>query len=143
MPSRVSEPMVMKMPRAQRRPRPVVVLRMRAPRGCSSTGPQWGSAIDVLDRLLATGRLALHPVTQKVGKDHVVPAAGWANFDDHDLKLPELVCHLFQLSGLLDAPRILSQLIAEHVLQIDQLICLTHRTIDARGLSVVPRRSEQ
>src|SRR6185437_6161141 len=139
----VSEPMVMKMPRAQRRPRVVVLRRVSAPRGCGSTGPQWGSAINVLNRLLAAGRLALHPVTQKVGKDHVVPAAGWANFDDHDLKLPELVCHLFQLSGLLDAPRILSQLIAEHVLQIDQFIGVTHWTIDARGLSVVLRRSEQ
>src|SRR6185312_9797454 len=120
MPSRVSDPMVMKMPRAQRRPRPVVVRCMRAPRGCSSTGPQWGSAIDVLDRLLAAGRLALHPVTQKVGKDHVVPAAGWANFDDHDLKPPRPVGPLFPMRGLVYAPRIPAQLIAEHVLQIDQ-----------------------
>ena len=51
----------------------------------------------------------------------MVPAAGWANFDDHDLKLPELVCHLFQFSGPLDAPGILPQLVAEHVLQVDQI----------------------
>src|SRR4029453_13011938 len=95
--------------------------RARVPRGSHSTGPQWGSAIDILDRLLTARRLALHPVTQQVGKDHVVPAAGWANFDDHDLELPELVCHLFQFSGPLDPTGVLTQLIAEHVVQVDQI----------------------
>src|SRR5215210_8550789 len=78
--------------------------RARAPGGFFSTGPQWGLAIDVLDRLLASGRLALHPVTKKVGQDHVVPAARQADLDHDDLELPELVGHLLELDGLLDPP---------------------------------------
>ena len=73
------------------------------------------------DRLLATRRLALHPVAQKVrgscGSTH-----RWANFDDHDLELPELVCHLFQFSGPLDPPGILTQLVTEHVVQVNQIL---------------------
>src|SRR5512132_3646762 len=107
-PRMVSPPMVSKMPRAQRRPDLVVFWRARVPWGRRSTGPQWGSTIDVLYRLLPARRLTLHPVTQKIGKDHVVPAAGWANFDDHDLELPELVCHPFQFSGPLDPTGVLT-----------------------------------
>src|SRR4249919_894091 len=122
MPRTVSPPMAMRVRRSHRRPDVVVLRRAWAPGGRSSTAPQWGSAINVLNRLLSAWRLSLHPVTQKVGKDHVVPAAGWANFDDHDLKLPELVRHLFQFRGPLDPPRVLPQLIAEDVLEVDQLI---------------------
>src|SRR5215207_7031062 len=142
-PRAVRTPIVMRIPRAHFRPRPAESWRARAPWGCHSTGPQWGSAIDVLDRLLATGRLALHPVTQKIGKDHVVPAAGWANFDDHDLELPELVCHLFQFSGPLDPTGVLTQLVSEHVVQVDQALRLTDRAIDVRRLAMVLGRPDQ
>src|SRR6188472_3253145 len=94
-PRMVSPPIVSKMPRAQRRPDFFVFWRALTPWGRQSTGPQWVSTIDILNCLLPTRRLTLHPVTQKIGKDHVVPATGWANFDDHDLELPEFVCHLF------------------------------------------------
>src|SRR4029450_13022308 len=61
---------------------PPVALRGRAAAfwGCRSTGPHRGSTINVLDGLLATGRLALATVTQEVRHDHVVPAARWADF---------------------------------------------------------------
>src|SRR5215211_3758111 len=133
----------MKMRRAHLGPGVPVLRRARVPWGRCSTGPQWGSAIYVLYRLLSAGRLALHPVTQKIGKDHVVPAAGWANFDDHDLKLPELVCHLFQFSGPLDPPGILPQLVAEHIMQVDQILGIAHRTIEARRLAMVLGRPDQ
>src|SRR5215213_8620444 len=76
--------------------------RAEAPGGFFSTGPHWGLAIDVLDRLLATRGLAFHPVTQKIGQDHVVPVARLAHLDHHDLELTELVSHLLELLGLLD-----------------------------------------
>src|SRR4029450_10214125 len=133
----------MRMPRAHLLPRPDASGRAGAPWGRQSTGPQWGSAIDILDRLLAARRLALHPVTQKVGKDHVVPAAGWANFDDHDLELPELVCHLFQFCGPLDPTGVLAQLVAEHVVEIDQIFRFTDRAIDVRRLAMVLGRPDQ
>src|SRR5687767_5117453 len=142
-PRAVRTPIVMRMPRAHFRPPPAESRRARASWGCHSTGPQWGSAIDVLYRLLATGRLALHPVTQKIGKDHVVPAAGWTNFDDHDLELPELVCHLFQFSGPLDPTGVLAKLVAEYVVQVDQIIRLADWTIDVRRLAVMLSRPDQ
>jgi hypothetical protein len=52
----------------------------------------------------------------------VVPATGWANFDDHDLELPNS-CAISSSSAVrLIRPEILPQLIAEHVLQIDQFV---------------------
>src|SRR3712207_8179116 len=45
------------------------LLRARGPAGCFSTGPQWGLAIDVLNRLPAAGRLALDSLTEQIGQD--------------------------------------------------------------------------
>src|SRR5688500_17787081 len=53
--------------------------------------PLRGSAIDVLDGLLASRRLALHSVAQEIRQDHVVPVALQAHLDDDDLELAELV----------------------------------------------------
>src|SRR6478752_7158827 len=88
---------------------------------CPADRPVRGSAIDVLDGLLTTRRLALHPVTQEVGQDHVVPAALQAHLDDDDLELAELVRHLLQLRGLLDPAGVLPQLLTEHVAEVHQL----------------------
>src|SRR5215210_587565 len=82
--------------------------RARAPGGFFSTGPQWGLAIDVLDRLLASGRLALHPVTKKVGQNHVVPAARQAHFHNNGLELTELMRHVLELGSLLDPTGVLA-----------------------------------
>src|SRR5918999_1305880 len=120
-------------PRAVTMPRPLSIRRVHfwagvrlaslaraeAPGGFFSTGPQWGLAIDVLDGLLAARRLALHPVTQQVGQDDVVPAAGLAHLHHHDLELPELAGHLLQLGGHLYPARELAELVAEDVGQVD------------------------
>ena len=73
----------------------------------------------------------------------MVPTTGWANFDDHDLELPELVCHLFQFSGPLDPPGVLPQLVTEHVVQVDQILRVAHRATDVRRLAMVLRRADQ
>ena len=63
--------------------------RAAARLGFFSTGPQWGSTIDVLDGLLAARWFALEPVAEQVRQNHLVPAAGRAHFDDDDLELAE------------------------------------------------------
>src|SRR5918993_3953916 len=119
--------------RAREMPRPLRANRVRrcagvrgglpgrapAPGGCFSTGPHWGSPIDVLDGLLATRRLALHPVTQEIRQDHMVPAARLAHLDDDDLELAELVGHLLQLFGLLDPAGVLAELVTEDVGEVE------------------------
>src|ERR671916_305441 len=118
--------------------------RASAPGGFFSTGPHWGSTINVLDRLLATRRLALHPVTQKIRQDHVIPAARLADLDDNDLELAELVGHLLQLFGLLDPAGVLAELVAEDVGQVDQVVLgVADRARDLRGLAVVLGRPQQ
>src|SRR3954469_8706331 len=92
--------------------------RFGAPAGCFSTGPQEGSAIDVLDGLLASRRLALHPVAQEVGDDHVIPAAAQAHLDDDDLELAVLVGHLLELRRPLDPAGELTELVAEGVAEV-------------------------
>src|SRR5690606_5505314 len=79
------------------------------------------SAIDVLDGLLPTRWLALHPVPEQVRHDHEIPAAAEADLDHHDLELAELVGHLLQLRDLLDPAGVLTELFAEHVVQLDQV----------------------
>src|SRR5215204_5064447 len=111
--------------------------RAEARWGCICTRPQWGSAIDVLDGLLASRRLSLSAVPEQVRQDHVVPATGGADLDDDDLELAVLVCHLLKLRGPLDPPRVLAQLVAENVIEHDHFARLTDRARAIRRLAVI------
>src|SRR5215203_3655496 len=111
--------------------------------GCLSTGPHRGSTINVLDGLLATGRLALATIAQEVRQDHVVPAARWADFDDDNLEFPELVRHLLQLGCPLDPTGVLAQLIAEDVAEHNHFGRLTNRARTAGRFAVILRRADQ
>src|SRR5215213_5148475 len=124
---------------------PPLALRGRAAVfwGSLSTGPHRGSTINVLDGLLATGRLALATIAQKVRQNHVVPAARWADFDDDNLEFPELMRHLLQLGSAFDPTGVLAQLVAEDVAEHNHVGRLTHRARTAGRFAVVLRRADQ
>src|SRR5215212_9218387 len=111
--------------------------------GSISTGPHRGSTINVLDGLLATGRLALATIAQEVRQDHVVPAARWADFDDNNLEFPELMRHLLQLGSPFDPTGVLAQLIAEDVAEHNHFGRLTYRAGTAGRFTVILRRADQ
>src|SRR5215213_2633887 len=111
--------------------------------GCLSTGPHRGSTINVLDGLLATGRLALATVAQKVRQDHVVPAARWADFDDNNFELPELVRHFLQLGGSLDSTGVLPQLLTEDVAEHNHLGRLAYWARTVGRFAVILSRADQ
>src|SRR6478735_9676971 len=142
-PSAARIPIVLKIRTAQVRPGERGFRRAAMLSGTLSTGPQWGSAIDVLNGLLAPRGLALDSVSQLVGQDHLVPAAFLADLDHHDPELPVLVSHLLELRRVLDPARILAQLLPEDVLQVDQAVRLADRARHLGRVPVILRRPKQ
>ena len=100
---------------AQRRPRLVVVRRVRASRGCSSTGSPCGVSHRCPRRSAGDGAACASPRRPEGTTGSCGSSGSAADLDDHDLELAELVRHLLQLEGPLDPPRVLAQLLAEHV----------------------------